>query len=138
MTDEQERVFEFAEHAARDGFQSVAVRTELMTPHLAAAFLRRLPAEEGFNPAKIATRLQHLPNGTGKNVQLGKAASQAFLGVAIPQDPKRAFEWAQELMTATSATSVKMNFAPAKATNVKIFWRKPEVNTLVEVGGVEA
>ncbi len=65
------------------------------------------------------------------------AVLEAFLAVAIPRDPKHAFEWAHGLMAATSATSVKMNFGPSKATHIKIFWGKPEVNTLVEIGGEE-
>ena len=30
-----------------------------------------------------------------------------------------------------------MNIGPGKATHVKIFWGKPEVNTRVELGGTE-
>ncbi len=137
MTDNEAGVLDFAERAARDHFQNIALRTEVMSPALAAAVLRRLPEEEGFKPQDIATHLEALPEGTGAHVQLGKSASQAFLAVAIPRDPKHAFAWAHELMMATSATSVKMNFGPSKATHIKIFWGKPEVNTLVEIGGEE-
>ena len=137
MTANEQRILDFAERAARDRFYSSALRTTLMTPGLAAAVLRRLPEEDGFSPEKIAAHVERLPAGTGENVQIGKSASQAFVAVAIPRQPRRAFEWAEELMTATAATSVKMNFGPGKATNVKVFWGKPEVNTLIEIGGDE-
>ena len=137
MTDNEQRILDFAERAARDRFYSSALRTTLVTPGLAAAVLRRLPEEEGFTPEKIASRIERLPEDTGENVQIGKSASQAFVAVAIPREPKLAFEWAEEMRVATSATSVKMNFGPGKATNVKVFWGKPEVNTLIEIGGDE-
>ncbi len=38
-------------------------------------------------------------------------------------------------MTDSSATSVKMNFGPGKATDVRVFWGTLEVNTLIELGG---
>jgi hypothetical protein len=135
MTEKERRILDFVESAARDGFQSVTLRTELVTPALGAEVLRRLPGEEGFDPREIAAYLEKLPEGTGEGVQVGRSSSQAFVGVAIPRDPRHAFEWAEELMAATSATSVKMNFGPGKATHLKVFWGTPEVNTLVEIGG---
>ena len=135
MTEKERRLVEFAEQAARDGFRSVALRTELITPSLAAEVLRHLPAEDGFDPAKIADFVEDLPEGTGESLALGKTSSQAYVSVAVPRNPRHAFEWAEELMAATSATSAKMNFGPGKPTHLKIFWGKPEVNTLIEIGG---
>ncbi len=137
MIDNERLVLDFAERAARDRFRSIALRTELMTPQLAAEVLRRLPEDEGFSPQKIAAHLERLPVGTGESVIVGKSTDQAFVSVAIPYEPKGAFEWAQDLIANTSATSVKMNFGPGKATDVKIFWGKPEVNTLIEIGGTD-
>ncbi len=137
MTDKGMRILDLAEQAARDGFRSIALRTEFMTPQLAAQVLRRLPAEQGFPPEKIAEHLEQLPQDTGAAVIVGKSTGQAFIIVSIPHDPRDAFEWARELIDKTAATSIKMNFGPDKATDVKIFWGKPEVNTLVAVGGDE-
>jgi hypothetical protein len=136
MTDTEQRILDFTEHAARDHFEGVALRTKPMTPSLAAAVLRRLPEERSFSPSGIATHVERLAPGGG-SVQVGKSASQAFVVAAIPGSPQQAFEWAAELMTATGAASVKMNFGPGKATHVKVFWGKPEVNTLIEIGGDE-
>jgi hypothetical protein len=135
MTQRDRHILDFAEQAARDGFRSISLRTELVTPELAARILRLLPEGDGFDPAKIADHVQRLPEGTGENVQIGRSASQAFVAAAIPRNPRHAFEWAESLLGATGATSVKMNFGPGKATHLKVFWGKPEVNTLVEIGG---
>ena len=105
-----------------------------MTPTLGAEVLRRLPDAEGFAPRKIAESLEKLPEGTGENVQIAKSASQASVSVAVPRNPRHAFEWADELMSATSATSAKMNFGPGKATHLKIFRGKLDVNTHIEIG----
>ncbi len=137
MSDDGAPILDFAERAAQEGFQTISLRTEPMTPTLAAEVLRRLPDQEGFDPQKIASYVDELSPATGSRVQVGKTASQAFLATSIPWNPKRAFEWAFGLMTETAASSVKMNMGPGKATHVKIFWGKPEVNTLVEIGGDE-
>jgi len=137
MTDKEERILDLVERASRDGFRSIALRTEFMSPSLAARVLRRLPASEGFDPEKIAAQLERLPEGTGENVVLGRTASQAFVVVSIPRNPRHAFEWAEQMFPATGASSVKMNFGPGKATDLKVFWGKPEVNTLIEIGGEE-
>ncbi len=134
---DEERGLKIADYADGGGASPTDQRTNAMTPAEAAAFLRRLPEEGGFSPQKVATIVERLPEGTGQTIQFGKSSSQASLGVAIPGDPKLAFEWARELMAATLATSVKMNFGPDKPTDLKIFWGKPEVNTLVEIGGRE-
>ena len=135
MTANEQRILDLAERAARDRSYSSALRTTPMRPALATAVLRRLPEEEGFSPEQIAAHIEQLPDDTGENVQVGKSTSQAFVAVAIPGQPKLAFGWAEKIMTTTSASSVKMNFGPGKPTNVKIFWGKPEVNTLIEIGG---
>jgi hypothetical protein len=137
MSDKAERVLDFTERAARDGFRSIALRTDFVTPSLAARVLRRLPKGDGFDPEKIASHVERLPEGTGENVVVGRTASQAFLIVSIPRDPRHAFEWAEGLMSGTGASGVKMNFGPGKSTDVKIFWGKPEVNTLIAIGGDE-
>ncbi len=118
MTDTEDSVLEFAKHAAKDRFRSIALRTELLTPDVAAAVLRSLPDEEGFEPQQIAAHLDNLPEETGQNVRIGKSAAQAFVAVAVPRDPERAFRWAQDLMASTLATSVKMNFGPDKPTDI--------------------
>lgn len=135
MTDKPQRIFELVDRAARDGFRNVALRTEYITPALAAQVFRRLPAEDGFDPAKIAEHIERLPEGTGENVVIGRTASQAFVRVSIPRSPRHAFEWAETLLGTTGASSVKMNFGAGKATDLKVFWGKPEVNTLIEIGG---
>lgn len=137
MTEKEERILELVDRAGRDGFRTVALRTEFLTPAVAARILRRLPAGEGFDPEKIASHVELLPEGTGESVVIGRSASQAHLTVAIPRSPRHAFEWANELMTASGASSIKMNFGPGKATHLKVFWGKPEVNTLIEIGGEE-
>ena len=137
MPEDGKQILEFAERAARDRFRTIALRTQPMTPDLAAAVLRRLPQEGGFDPQKIASHLEALPQETGEAVQVGKSASQAFVAVAIPHPADRAFAWAQQLMADTSATSLKMNLGPGKPTDVKVFWGKPEVNTLIGIGGEE-
>ena len=135
MTEKERRILDFAERAAQDGFRSISLRTELVTPELAARILRLLPEGDGFDPAKIAEHVQRLPEGTGENVQVGRSASQTFVAAAIPRSPRHAFEWAEGLLSATGASSVKMNFGPGKSTHLKAFWGKPEVNTLIEIGG---
>jgi len=137
MTVKEEQILEFAERAARDGFRSVALRTEVLTPDLASRVLQRLPEGEGFAPEKIATHLDRLPGGSDASVRVGRSASQASLSLAIPGSPAKAFQWIEGLMGATGATSVKMNFGPGKPTDAKIFWGTPEVNTLIEIGGEE-
>ena len=134
---DEERGLRIADYADGSDASSPDQRTTAMTPAEVAAFLRRLPEEGGFSPQKVATFVERLPQGTEQTLQFGRSASQASLSAAIPGDPKLAFEWARELMTATLVTSVKMNFGPDKPTDLKIFWGKPEVNTLVEIGGPE-
>jgi hypothetical protein len=135
VSDKLKRLLDLVDRAATDGFRSIALRAEYITPALAAQLLRRLPAAEGFDPEKIAEHLERLPEGTGENVVIGRSASQAFVRVSVPRSPRHAFEWAEALLSTTSATGVKMNFGPGKATDLKVFWGKPEVNTLVEIGG---
>ena len=53
----------------------------------------------------------------------------------LPRPVKYAFEWAEQVLGNTGASSVKMNFGPGKTTDLKVFWGKPEVNTLIEIGG---
>ena len=86
MTDNEAGVLDFAEWAARDHFQNIALRTEAMSPDLAAAVLRRLSEEEGFKPQKIATHVEALREGT--RVQLGKSASQALKHLPLSIHPK--------------------------------------------------
>ena len=137
MTADGEPILDFADRAAQEGFQTISLRTEPMTPALAARVMRRLSEQDGFNPQKIASHIEELSPAPESRVQVGKSNSQVFVAASIPWNPKRAFEWAYGLMIDSSATSVKMNIGPGKATHVKIFWGKPEVNTLVEIGGTE-
>ncbi len=137
MTADGALILDFADRAAQEGFQTIALRTEPMTPALAGRVMRRLPEQDGFDPQKIASHIEELSPAAESRVQIGRSASQAFVAASIPWNPKRAFEWAYGLMIDSSATSVKMNIGPGKATHVKVFWGKPEVNTLVEIGGTE-
>ena len=137
MTADGEPILDFADRAAQEGFQTISLRTEPMTPALAGRVMRRLPEQDGFDPQKIASHIEELSPAPESRVQVGKSNSQVFVAASIPWNPKRAFEWAYGLMIDSSATSVKMNIGPGKATHVKVFWGKPEVNTLVEIGGTE-
>lgn len=131
MSEKEKRILE----AARAAAAGVSLHTEPISPSLAADVLRVLPPSEGFDPEKIARQIERLPKETSDRVQVGKSPSQAFVAASVPGTAADAFAWAQELMSATSASSVKMNFGPGKRTDVKVFWGKPEVNTLIEIGG---
>jgi hypothetical protein len=135
QSDKRARMLDFAERAARDRFQTIALRTERLTPALAAELLRALPGAPAFDAARIAAHVEHLPEGTGESVVIARSASQAWLSTSIPRSPRHAFEWVEELVAETGASSAKLNLGPGKATDVKVFWGTPEVNTLVALGG---
>jgi hypothetical protein len=137
MSDKIQRAIELIRRAAADGFHSVHLRTDRLTPGGAARVIRQLPSDAQFDSEKIALQVERLPAGTGEGVQLIKSAAQAVLAVSIPGPARAAFDWAEALQSSTSASGIKMNFGPGKATDVRAFWGKPEVNTLVEIGGDE-
>ena len=133
MSGETEHILHIVEEAVRDDFRK-PMRTAPMTPALAADMLQRIPAGGGLDPATVAAHLRTLPPDTREGVRLGKSANQTVLTVSVPGDRRVAFEWANELVERMSASGVKMNLGPAKTTDLKVFWGKPDVNTLIEIG----
>ena len=79
MTVDGEPILDFADRAAQEGFQTIALRTEPMTPALAARVMRRLSEQDGFSPQKIASNIEELSPAAESRVQVGKSNSQAFV-----------------------------------------------------------
>ena len=135
MSNKAARILAYLEEAARDNFETVDLRTLPMTPELASIVVRKIPASDGLEPEELAAHLHTLPADSGECVRLQKTAGQTYLAVSIPGDRRAALEWANALLENLSAASVKMNLGPRKRTDLKVFWGKPDINTLIDIGG---
>lgn len=135
MSNESERILRYLQQAARDNFKTVDLRTYPMTPDLAATVLRRIPADENLDPVKVADHLGKLPRNTGDGVRLQRSTDGTVLTISVPGDRMAAVDWANEFIERMSASRIKMNLGPDKATDMKVFWGKPDINTLIEGGG---
>lgn len=130
-----ERVLSLVDTANREEFPNGVFRTEPMTPVVAAQIIRRVPAEEGFDPDRVMAHLERLPSGRDEVIVLGRTTGAIYLAISIPGDRRAAMEWASEVIDAMRASGAKVNVGPDKPTDLKIFWGKPDINTLVETGG---
>ena len=131
------RVLSLVETANRENFPDGIFRTEPMTPALAVQLIRRIPGRDGFDPERVAEHLRMLPSGTEEEIRVGKTAGAIYLSISIPGDRRAALEWANDGIDRMSATGLKMNLGPGKPTDLKIFWGKPDINTLIDIGGPE-
>lgn len=116
---------------AKNNFKS-AVRSEALSPAAAAQALGAAPSRDGFRPADVAS---HVGKLSGANVHVAISDVQIALTVSLPGDRRAAFDWAHTTLDKLGASNVKMNFGKDKNTDVKIFWGRPDVNTLVDIGG---
>ena len=132
-----ERILSLVETANRESFPDGIFRTEPMTPAMAAQLVRRIPGRDDFDPERVAEHLRMLPSGTEEVIRVGRTAGAIYLSVSIPGDRRAAFEWANDGFDQMSAAGLKMNLGPGKPTDMKIFWGKPDVNTLIDIGGPE-
>jgi len=130
-----ERTLSAVRNAAKNEFKQTMVRSDPLSPASAAEVLRGFPARDGFDPAAVAAHVGKLPAATADAIRLGISASQMYMVVAVPGDRRAAFDWAHALLERMGASGLKMNLGRDKPTDMRIFWGKPDVNTLVEVGG---
>jgi hypothetical protein len=135
MTDAANQVIEQLDQEARAGFPKGAFRTDPLGPREAAGVLRRIPPAHGFDGGSVAAHVERLKGDGIDMVRFGRTAAATFLTVSLSGDRRAAFEWADATLQRLGATSVKMNLGPGKPTDAKIFWGKPDINTLIEIGG---
>lgn len=117
-------------NAAKSNFRTM-VRSEVFTPAAAAEAVAAAPTRDGFRPAEVAA---HVGKLNGANVSLTVSESQIVLTVSAP-DKRAAFDWASSALEKLGASNAKMNFGNDKNTYLKVFWGRPDVNTLVDIGG---
>ena len=119
--------------AASGGFRT-PVRSEPMAAAEAFDVVSALPARDGLNPDAVAEHLRSL-GGAAKEIRVGLAGGQTVLTLAVSGARQAAFAWADALLERMSASGIKMNIGPQKPTSMKVFWGKPDINTLIDLGG---
>ena len=89
MTADGEPILDFADRAAREGFQTISLRTEPMTPALAARVMPRLSEQAGFSPQMIASPLAALSPAPAPRVRSAVGPPSVPLAHPVAPAPLR-------------------------------------------------